>query len=225
MKRLFVTGSGTGVGKTLVTAALAHQLGRAGRAVRAIKPVVSGYTPATHPDSDAALLLDSLGAGHSAEAIDRVSPFRFAAPLSPDMAAAREGRRLDYGALLRFCRDCADGPEEVLLIEGVGGVMVPLTEDKTVLDWIADIGAPCLLVVGSYLGTISHTLTAAAALRSRGVALAGTVISESEESPVPAAETRETIRRFVGDTRIAIVPRLPGGGPWRDAPDLTFLLD
>ncbi|MPY76180.1 MAG: dethiobiotin synthase [Alphaproteobacteria bacterium] len=224
MKRLFVTGSGTGVGKTLVTAALTHQLRRAGRTVRAIKPVVSGYTPATHRGSDTALLLDSLDAGHSAEAIDRVSPFRFAAPLSPDMAAARESRRLDYGALLRFCRDCADGPEEALLIEGVGGVMVPLTEDKTVLDWMAAAGAPCLLVVGSYLGTISHTLTAVEALRSRGVVPAGLVISESEESPVPPAETQAAIRRFVADIPIVVVPRVPGDRPWRDVPDLTFLL-
>lgn len=225
MKRLFVSGSGTGVGKTLVTAALAHQLRRAGRAVRAIKPVISGYTPATHRDSDTALLLNSLGERHAGDAIDRVSPFRFAAPLSPDMAAAREGRDVDFEALLAFCRACADGPEDALLIEGVGGVMVPLTRDKTVLDWMAALGAPCLLVVGSYLGTISHTLTAVAALHQRGVALAGLVISESEESPVPPAETQATIQRFVPNTPIVVVPRLFGVAPWQDAPDLTFLLE
>ena len=225
MKRLFVTGSGTGVGKTLVTAALAHQLRRAGTTVRAVKPVISGYAPATHRESDTALLLDSLGKSHASEAIGGVSPFRFAAPLSPDMAAAREGREIDFEALLTFCRGCADGPEDVLLIEGVGGVMVPLTRDKTVLDWIAALGAPCLLVAGSYLGTISHTLTGAAALHQRGVAIAGLVISESEESPVPPAETQATIRRFVPDTPIVVVPRLFGVAPWRDAPDLTFLLE
>ena len=225
MKRLFVTGSGTGVGKTLATAALAHQLRRAGRTVRAVKPVISGYTRETHGESDTALLLDSLGEAHAGDAIERISPFRFAAPLSPDMAAAREGRTVDYDALLDFCRACADGPEDALLIEGVGGVMVPLTRDKTVLDWIAALGAPCLLVAGSYLGTISHTLTAAAALHRRGIALAGLVISESEESPVPLAETLETIRRFAAGVPIAIVPRIPGSAPWRDAPDLTFLLD
>ena len=119
--------------------------------------MISGYTPATHRDSDTAVLLDSLGSDHSQDAIDRMSPFRFEAPLSPDMAAAREGRQIDFEALLQFCRDCAAGPEDILLIEGVGGVMVPLTRDKTVLDWIEAIDAPCLLVAGSYLGTISHT--------------------------------------------------------------------
>lgn len=225
MKRLFVTGSGTSVGKTLVTAALAHRLIRAGQTVRAVKPVISGYTQATHRESDTAVLLDSLGSDPSAEAIDRMSPFRFEAPLSPDMAAAREGRRLDFEALLRFCRDAAAGPEDILLIEGVGGVMVPLTEDKTVLDWIDAVAAPCLLVVGSYLGTISHTLTAVEALRGRGAAIAGLVISESEESPVPPEETRATIQRFLPEVEIAIVPRLHGDTLWRDAPDLAHLLE
>ena len=224
MIRLFVTGSGTGVGKTLVTAALTHQLRRAGKSVRAVKPVISGYTPETHGDSDTACLLDSLGESHANAAVDRVSPFRFAAPLAPDMAAAREGKRLDFAALMRFCRASADGPEDILLIEGVGGVMVPLTEGETVLDWIAALGTPSLVVAGSYLGTISHTLTAADALRQRRLPIAGIVISESEESPVPPEETRATLRRFLPGIAIAIVPRLAGDAPWRSAPDLTALL-
>jgi dethiobiotin synthetase len=225
VKRLFVTGSGTGVGKTLVTAALVHQLSRAGKTVRAVKPVISGYTAATHRDSDTAVLLDSLGSCHSQDAIDRMSPFRFEAPLSPDMAAAREGRPLDFKALLQFCRDCAAGPEDILLIEGVGGVMVPLTRDKTVLDWIEAIDAPCLLVAGSYLGTISHTLTAVEALRQRRAPIAGLVLSESEDSPVPPAETKATVGRFLPGVKIAIVPRLQGSAPWRGAPDLTHFTE
>ncbi len=225
MKRLFVTGSGTGVGKTLVTAALVHQLSRAGKTVRAVKPVISGYTQATHRDSDTAVLLDSLGSSHSQDAIDRMSPFRFDAPLSPDMAAAREARQIDFEALLHFCRDCAAGPEDILLIEGVGGVMVPLTRDKTVLDWIEAIDAPCLLVAGSYLGTISHTLTAVEALRQRRAPIAGLVISESEDSPVPPAETKATVQRFLPGVKIAIVPRLRGDTPWRNSPDLTHFTE
>ncbi len=225
MKRLFVTASGTGVGKTLVTAALTHQLRRTGKSVGVLKPVISGYSPATHGDSDTAVLLDSLGLAHTPAEIDRLSPFRFTAPLSPDMAAARDDRQIDFDALLGVCRDAAAGPEDVLLIEGVGGVMVPLNENKTVLDWIAALEMPCLLVVGSYLGTISHTLTAVEALRGRTATVVAIVVSESEESPVPPAETRETIRRFLPDTRIVVLPRLGGDAPWRNAPDLTKLID
>lgn len=225
MTPLFIASSGTGIGKTLVTAALAWQLRRAGRTVRALKPVISGYTEATRAKSDTAILLRSLETPISPEAIEAVSPWRFAAPLSPDMAASREGRALDLDAIVGFCRKGMAGPEDALLVEGVGGIMVPLTERETVLDWMAALGAPALLVVGSYLGAISHTLTAVAAVRARGIPLAGIVISESEESPVPVAETRETIRRFVGEVRIAEVPRLTGPDPWKNAPDLTGFLD
>ena len=224
MKTLFVTGSGTELGKTLVTAALVHQLRRGGRSVRAVKPVISGYTAEQHPESDTGILLDSLGDAHTPATIGRVSPWRFAAPLSPDMAAARENTSIDFAALVGFCADCAAGPEDTLLIEGVGGVMAPLTDDKTVLDWMAVVGAPCIVVVGSYLGAISHTLTAVEAVRRRGVGIAGIVISESEESPAPVPETASAIGRFAPGVAIFEVPRLAGDAPWRDAPDLTSIL-
>jgi dethiobiotin synthetase len=221
---LFITSSGTGVGKTLVTASLARQLRRAGRTARVLKPVISGFTREEFGESDTAILLQSQETAPTEDAIDRMSPFRFAAPLSPDMAAAREDRSVDFDALVTFCREAAAGPEDITLIEGVGGVMVPLTERETVLDWMAALGAPCLLVVGSYLGTISHTLTAAAALADRRLAVSAIVISESEESPVPVTETQATIQRFLPDTRIAVVPRLSGDKPWQTAPNLTDLV-
>ena len=135
------------------------------------------------------------------------------------MAAAREGRRIDLGEIVAFCRAAAGDP---LLIEGIGGAMVPLNERHTVLDWIAELGAPALVVAGSYLGTISHTLTTLAAIRGRGVPIAGLVISESLESPVPLAETAETIARHAGPLPTVLVPRLPAGpAPWRAAPPLA----
>ncbi len=224
MTTIFITSSGTGVGKTLVTASLAHQLRRSGRTARVLKPVISGFAPKEFDESDTAILLQSQGTPPTDDAVDRMSPFRFAAPLSPDMAAFRENRSIDFDALVTFCRDAAAGPEEITLIEGVGGVMVPLTERETVLDWMAALGAPCLLVVGSYLGTISHTLTAAGTLADRGIAISAIIISESEESPVPVAETQATIQRFLPGIPIAAVPRLSGEKPWLEAPDLTALI-
>ena len=93
------------------------------------------------------------------------------------------------------------------LIEGIGGVMVPLDAKHTVVDWIAALDAPALLVVGSYLGTLSHSLTAAAVLRERAVTIAGVVVSESEEQPVPATETAETLARFVAPVPLRVLPR------------------
>ena len=219
MSALFVTGTGTAIGKTLVAAALCHELRAAGRPVRALKPVLSGYDPATLHESDPGVLLASLGEPVTEKTIAAITPWRFAAPLSPDMAAAREGRRLDLAEIVAFCRAAEGDP---LLIEGIGGCMVPLDDRHTVLDWMAALGAPALVVAGSYLGTISHTLTTLAALRGRGVPIAGLVISESGESPVPSAETAGTIARHAGPLPIALLPRLPAGpASWRATPPLA----
>lgn len=225
MGTLFITSSGTGIGKTLVTATLCHQLRAQRRMVQALKPVISDFTDGD-PETDTALILDALGQSATAENVERISPWRFKAPLSPDMAAAREGRSIDFDALVKHARTAAEGKGDALLIEGVGGVMVPLTADKTVLDWMAAVGAPALLVVGSYLGSISHTLTAAAALSENGVPLRAVVISTSEVSPVPVEETAATIGRFLDRTQIVILPRLTGSGraQWRAMPDLTDLV-
>ncbi|HEY8520448.1 MAG TPA: dethiobiotin synthase [Gammaproteobacteria bacterium] len=205
MSLLFVTGSGTDVGKTYVTALLARQLRHAGRTVAALKPVATGFDP-THPaESDPGRLLLAVGVEPSAVAIAGVSPWRFAAPLSPDMAAAREGRAIDFEALVAFCARRRDA--DVTLIEGIGGVMVPLDGAHTVRDWIAALRAPALLVTGSYLGTLSHTLTAVEALRRGGCRIAGIVVSESAEQPVPADETAAVIARFTSPTPVRLVRR------------------
>jgi dethiobiotin synthetase len=137
------------------------------------------------------------------------------------MAAAREGRTIDLEAVVAFCREAADGPQDILLVEGIGGVMVPLTENRTVLDWMAALGAPALLVVGSYLGAISHTLTAVEVVRGRDIELAGVVVSESPDHPAPLEETCQTIGRFLGTTPVVALHRLPAGdAPWLGAPDL-----
>jgi dethiobiotin synthetase len=205
MTTFFVTASGTGVGKTFVTTRLIAELRAAGRTVRALKPVASGFDEARPEDSDSGELLRALELPCTAANLAAVSPWRFAAPLSPDMAAAREGRTIPFTALLDFCR--APAVADVTLIEGIGGVMVPLDAEHTVLDWIAALHTPALLVVGSYLGTLSHTLTAAAVLRERGCALAAVIVSESSEQPVALAATAAAIARFVGPVPIGVLPR------------------
>jgi len=190
MTAVFVTASGTDVGKTFVTLRLIAELTRAGLGVRALKPVASGFDPADIGSSDTAKLLVAQGLRIDAANLDAVSPWRFAAPLSPDMAAARERRNVPFDALVDFCRAPRDA--DVTLIEGIGGVMAPLDATHTVLDWIAALKAPALLVVGSYLGSLSHSLTAAAAL----------------EQPVDADETAATLARFLAPTPIRVLRRL-----------------
>jgi dethiobiotin synthetase len=201
----FVTATGTDAGKTYVTAGLVRHLHRA----EAVKPVVSGYDPARAAHSDPAVLLAAMGCAVTDDGIAAIAPWRFAAPLSPDMAAAREGRGIgiDFDAVVDFCRAAiARGPRP-LFIEGAGGVMTPLTRRDTMLDLVAALRIPAILVAGSYLGTISHTLTALAALRRREVQIAALVISESANSTVPLADTAEAIGRFASGVSITVLTR------------------
>ncbi len=212
MAGAFVTGTGTDVGKTFVTAALVRHLRSSGKDVDAFKPVVSGFDPANVAGSDPGMLLSALGRAATSEAIDRISPWRFAAPLSPDLAAKAEGRSIDFKALVEFSREIAYGRGRIF-IEGVGGIMVPLDQIHTVLDWMSTLRIPVLLVAGSYLGTISHTLTALHVLAQRNLDIAGVVVSESATPGASLDDTVATIARFAAPIDVIGVPRLPSGTP------------
>jgi dethiobiotin synthetase len=192
--RLFITSTGTGVGKTFITGAMARQARAAGRSVAAYKPVISGFDPAQVAETDTGVLLESCGLPLTAANIERVSPFRYAAPLAPSMAARRENCALDFHALIAHSQMALQGPEDLVLIEGVGGVMVPLNDRRLVLDWIEALGIPVVLVVGTYLGSLSHTLTALSVLRQRHVPIHEIVVNESENSPVSLELTVEELR-------------------------------
>ncbi len=212
MSAVFVTGSGTDVGKTFLTAALIRHLRSAGAPVDAVKPVVSGFDPDNLSGSDPAVLLSALGRLASLKEVERISPWRFAAPMSPDLAAAREHRSIDFDAVVEFSRGAAARPGTVF-IEGVGGVMVPLDATHTVLDWMTALRIPVLLVAGSYLGTISHTLTALHVLAQRNLDIAGVVVSESTMPGASLAETVAAIARYAIPIDVIGLPRLPLDAP------------
>ena len=201
---LFITGTGTEIGKTWVSCAILRALRAGGATPRALKPVMSGFDPDHLASSDAGALLAALETEVSPDSVAAIAPWRFAAPLSPDAAAAREGRSVDVEALIAFCRMAMAEPGP-LLIEGVGGAMVPLDTTSTVRDWIAALGIPALLVAGAYLGTISHTLCAVEALRARDIPIAGIAVNAIAEPPMPVAETIATISRHLGNETIPVV--------------------
>jgi dethiobiotin synthetase len=207
---VFVTSSGTDIGKTFVTAGLIRYYRSQGRAVGAIKPVVSGFDSDAPAGSDPAVLLEALGRSVNAQEIAAISPWRFKAPVAPDLAAKREGRSVDFAALIDFCQR-AMSKDELLLIEGVGGVMVPLDDRHTVLDWIAALRVPSIVVVGSYLGTISHTLTAINVVTQRNLTTAAIVVSETPDSPVSLNDTVASINRFGDMIDVVTLPRLAFG--------------
>jgi len=206
MSAFFITATGTGIGKTFVTAGLLRYLRENGREACGFKPVVSGYeVPA---GSDPALILEAMGHAVTDEAVARITPFRFKAPLSPDMAALKEEREINFNALTAFCREAATRPGTVL-IEGVGGVMVPLDTTHTTLDLMEALGLPVVLVAGSYLGSLSHTFTAVAALKQAGLRAITLVVNDSGTGEVPLADTAATLHRFLPEYEIVTLPRGP----------------
>lgn len=203
----FITASGTEIGKTFVTCRLVEGLIEGGHSAAAVKPVLSGWHP-EDPASDARLLVDAQRAGSWRPAVEEVSPWRFAAPLSPHVAARREGSEIVPEELLAWCRRKLAAGHDPLLIEGVGGAFVPLTAGFTVADWIVALALPALLVVDSRLGALSHGIAAFAALQCRGVRVLGVVVSQSADEPMPFAETVESFAGFI-DAPLFALPRIP----------------
>jgi dethiobiotin synthetase len=203
----FVTATGTDIGKTFVAAGLIRHWRAAGRTVEALKPVATGYEPAAAAASDPGVLLAALGRPVTPTEIERIAPWCFTAPLSPDMAATRENRAVDFDALVAFSRSAITSAKGTFLIEGIGGVMVPLDDRHTVLDWMVALNIPVVLVTGSHLGSLSHTLTSLDALRRRHLVIKALVVNETPGSTVPMADTVTTLRRFAGSTPIVALPR------------------
>lgn len=208
MSAFFVTATGTDIGKTFVTAGLIRLLRAGGRAVEALKPVITGFDPNAPERSDAGALLAALGLPLLPAEIDRISPWRYTAPLAPNMAARREGRPLDFDRLVEFSQNAASRARGTLLIEGIGGVMVPLDDTRTVLDWIVALRMPLLLVTGSYLGSISHTLTCIDVLQRRGLAIKALVVNETPGSTVTMDDTVKTLAHFAPSIPLVALPRL-----------------
>lgn len=209
MTALFVTSTGTDIGKTFVARGMIRQLRGRGRIVEVLKPVITGFDPRAAQASDTGRLLSALGRPLIPENIAAMSPYRLGEPVSPDLAARLEGTTIDFSALAAFCREAIGRRKDALIIEGIGGVMVPLDERHTVLDWMIEIDLPLLLVVGSYVGTLSHTLTALDVLDRSDLKVAAVVVSETPGSAVDLNETAATIRRFARGITVFALPRLP----------------
>ncbi|MGZ8391152.1 MAG: dethiobiotin synthase [Rhodoplanes sp.] len=211
MTTVFVTATGTEVGKTVVARGLIKAVRAQGRAVEALKPVVSGYDPREAAGSDPGLLLTALGEPITPDGIARISPFRFTAPVSPHLAARREGKKIDFNAVVELCRWRMQAYPGVLIIEGVGGIMAPLEDHRTVLDWMVAINQPIILVAGSYLGTLSHTFSAIDVLERRDLSIAALVVNETAGSPVSFNDTVESIRTFCPTLDVQGLPWLANG--------------
>jgi dethiobiotin synthetase len=182
---IFVTGTDTGVGKTLVAAALLRALVAAGARAVGMKPVAAGIEPGADVNADVAALV---AAGNIAAALSDVNPFAFEPAIAPHVAAAAAGRAIDLGRIAA-AYDRLASRADFVVVEGAGGALVPLGEHDDMLDIAARLRLPVLLVVGVRLGCLNHALLSAVAIRARGLELAGWVANRIDPAMPAAAES------------------------------------
>ncbi len=206
-KQVFIGATGTDIGKTYVTQTLIRQLRRLGYDAKALKPIISGFDETEIDTSDTGQLLQAMDTPCTIAEVDKISPWRFSAPLSPNMAARQENKTLDMNELVNFCLDDSQKKADITFIEGVGGIMVPLTDKSTTLDWQEKLNIPCLLLIGSYLGTMSHCLTSLDALAHKNITPLGIILNASPQSPVPLEDTASSLAPFVNGIPIITLKR------------------
>jgi dethiobiotin synthetase len=208
---VFVTGTDTGVGKTVVAGALVHALSASGLRVAPFKPVAAGAdeTPAGPRNEDAALLSELAGGRHP---YALVNPILAALPMAPHIALAREGRRFDRAAVLdAFGRLCDDA--DFVVAEGAGGWLVPLESGYDMAGLAADLGMPVLLVVGLRLGCLNHARLTTEAIATRGLSLAGWVANRVDPAMPAARENLASLEDSLGGPPLAVVPWLKANSP------------
>ncbi len=211
----FVTGTDTGVGKTVVTTALMHALGARGLRVLGMKPVASGaeLTPAGLRNDDAASLL---AAANVAVGYDELNPYVFEPPIAPHLAAREARVRIDFGRIAeqagRLRVRC-----DVLLVEGVGGWRVPLGPDGDVADLAARLGHPVVLVVGVRLGCLNHAVLSAESIGAAGLPLAGWVANVVDPDTARLRDNLATLAALLPAPCLGTVPHLVPPAPARAA--------
>ncbi|MCS5709624.1 dethiobiotin synthase [Candidatus Berkiella cookevillensis] len=200
MTALFITGTSTDIGKTFVLQKLLSLDKKQLNCLDAIKPLISGWPEGEEiAHTDTAKILQAQGKTIHAENIQAISPWRYYSPVAPDLAQLKENRPFQMDALLHFCEDAilnAQKQNKRLLIEGVGGVMSPISQQHTVLDWIAAHALPVMMVTGTYLGSITHLLTALRSCEASKISVKYIVLNESEDSSVSVQDTKESIARY-----------------------------
>ncbi len=194
LRGFFVTGTDTEVGKTVVAASACAALVARGLHVAAFKPVVTGLDePAGEWPPDHELLARATG-----QSPDDVAPYRFGPPLSPHLAAELAGERIDPAALMEHARE-ASGGADLIVGEGVGGLLVPLANGYLVRDLAVELGLPVVIAARPGLGTINHTLLTIEAARAAGLRVAGVALTPWPGEPsTMELSNRDTIQRLSG---------------------------
>lgn len=208
---VFVTGTGTEVGKSVVAAVIARTAVAAGRSAAVFKPAVSGLDESGESDVD--LLWRASGSGQSDESI---APYRFGPAVSPHLAAELAEVEISRERLLEAAGEAGTGAD-VLVCEGVGGLLVPLNSEYLVRDLCVDLGYPVVIAASPGLGTINHTLLTLEAARGAGLEVRAVVMTPWPPRPSEMERSNHETVQALGRVEVEVVPALDlsemGGWP------------
>jgi dethiobiotin synthetase len=207
VRGVFVTGTGTEIGKTVVAAVIARTHATADERVAVFKPAVSGLDAGG--EGDHALLRRAAG---SSQSDDEISPYRYGPPVSPHLGAEVAGETIDRERLLSTARAAGDRGD-FLVCEGVGGLLVPLTLGYLVRDLARELALPLVIAAAPGLGTINHTLMTVESARAVGLDVLAVVLTPWPAEPgTVEASNREAIERL-GQVRVEVLPRIDPADP------------
>jgi dethiobiotin synthetase len=216
---VFVTGTSTEVGKSVVAAVIARTAAASGRTVAVFKPAVSGLDELEGAEADHELLRRAAG---SRQTDEEIAPYRYGPAVSPHLAAEMAGEEIESSLLVECAQRAATGVD-VFVVEGVGGFLVPLSRDYLVRDFARELGLPVVIVASPGLGTINHTLLTIEAVRGAGLEVRAVVLNPWPEEPdAMELSNRETIRT-TGQVRVETLPRINLAEPatWPALPLVT----
>ncbi len=179
-KQYLILATSTDIGKTFFVSSICQKLRQKNIAINAIKPIISGFDK-NDLENDVFKIMQSLKIANSQENIDKIAPFRLKNPFSPLKASKMEDKTLNFDEIVNFCKENifeAQKSQKTLLIEGAGGVMTPINNEKTFLDLAFELKIPIILLGGVFLGSISQILCAIEALKSRKIAIEAVIIND-----------------------------------------------
>lgn len=202
--RIFITGTDTGVGKTVVSAAIAWNLKQSDKRVAVMKPIQTGTGEGGLMDIE--FIQKVIGTDYS---MDEVCPYRFHLPLAPLVAADLAGEVIDIGKIKSAFYRLSSG-HDVVIVEGSGGLLVPITETYFMADLAIDLDLGLIIVIRPGLGTLNHTLLTVESARARGLKILGIVINNFPDNPTPAERMNpESLLKLTGEKILGVVHHDP----------------
>lgn len=201
---LFITGTDTGIGKTVISAALTRAFIARGEKVAALKPVASGCerTPQGLRNEDALTLMQ---ASNIDLPYDTVNPFAFEPTIAPHIAAAQAGIEMDPDVIHGIVQLCAEQADRVI-VEGVGGWQVPMDEFLSIADLAEVLGLPVIMVVGLRLGALNHAILTAEAIYNRGVPIGGFIANIIDPEMAYIDDNINTLKRLIAFPYLGTIP-------------------